>query len=220
VRFFLAGRRDAAPAKSLAAALDSLTGVPDPVRAEVYLLAGDRVAMESVLRSSPSTDAPEWSGFYARLAASEASEGRLDAARAALGRIGPAARDECDALLAARQIERRGADRLAVEAAELRVEAFERDVIPPEAWSPQGTLTVCVDPDVAARRVLRVEVSVRTPALIEFGADGGRRGTALRDGAGIVELPLAGLSGRSVLFLRDIAGGPSKVERAAIVAAP
>jgi hypothetical protein len=104
-----------------------------------------------------------------------------------------------------------------VEAAELRVEAFGRDVIPPEAWTPQGTLTVCVDPDVAARRTLRVDVSVRTPALIEFGADGGRRGTALRDGAGVVELPLAGLSGRSVLFLRDIAGGPTRIDRAAIV---
>lgn len=211
VKFFLEGREEAADGAALARAASGISGVPDPVKARTALLAGDRYAWETVLRGSETVGAFEWTGFFAALAREEVKAGRLEEARDALAQIAEAAQGECDVLLARREVERargKGTEGSpALAACEAGIEAAR---LRPAAFSSAGLLALCIDPEKDGAGVLRVRLAPTAPVLLEWGFDGGTVGSDLVSSARVLEVPLAGLSGRRTFRLASI-GGPRPV---------
>jgi hypothetical protein len=217
IRFFLNGREDSVEGRALANAMEPLSGVPDPIRARVYLLSGDEYALDALLRSSPSVGGFDWTGTFAAIARREAAAGRLAGAREALARIPEAARGACDVLLARRAVAAASGDRREIDEVELRLAAEAAEVFEPEAWSPSRGLLLCLDPEANRSRALQVRLTAAAPAYVEWGWNGVRAGGALvPPGAGVLQLPLEGREGRVTVHLRDRVGGPTRVERTTV----
>jgi hypothetical protein len=206
VRFFLDGRTASVKPEALSRALSSLTNVPDTVRARVALLAGDRFGFEEVLRRSEGAGSLEWTTFFAELSRYELKAGRLEEAAAALKRIAPAARGECEVLLARREVGRARHDGAEEQAAAAGLREAKRGPIAPGDWSASGTLSLCVDPEEDEGAVLLVELVAKKPALVGYGWDGGRSGSVLVDGNGRIEVLLSGLSGRRSFSIQPLFG--------------
>ena len=206
VRFFLDGRTASVKPEALARAVSSLTNVPETVRARVALLAGDRYRVEEILGRSETAGSLEWTTFFVELARTELKAGRIDASEAALKRIAPSARGECEVLLARRDVARARRDGAEEQAAAAGLRAARRGTIAKEDWSASGTLSLCVDPEEDAGSALEVELSARGPALVGNGWDGGRLGTVFLDGRGRIEVPLTGLSGRRSFSIQPVFG--------------
>jgi hypothetical protein len=216
IRFFLEGREGAVPGATLAQAASALTGVPDDVLARIRLEAGDLRGAMALALDSASADSFAWTPFFVRLAAWELRSGRRDAAREALARIVPAARDGCDVLLVRRALAHASGETGEERRLAERIAALRPGKLSPDSWSASGSVSLCIDPERDASRELVVDVVGREPALVEFGWDGGRRGTLLVAPAGRIRLPLREQGGRHVVFVRRLAGGP--VELSALIA--
>jgi hypothetical protein len=216
VRFFLNGREEAARGPALANAIEPLTGVPEPIRAQVSVLAGDEYGLENVLRSPGAAGSLEWTPVFTSLARRELAAGRPARAWEAVSKIPDAARDTCEVLLIRRALASALGDRLEQDNVELRLSA-EADTFDPDAWSPSRSLLICVNPETSAGSNLRVGLSAAAPAYVEWGWNGSRSGAApVPTGSGTLTLPLDGLSGRVSLLLFDRVGGPTQVERTTI----
>jgi hypothetical protein len=200
-RFFLDGRMDAIDAKVLEAAVSSMSGVPAPVRARVALAAGNRAKAEALVREAGSEGAFEWTDYFVDLAREAIARGDLRAAIAAFDRISPSARRECDVLVARRQ----SGEELDPPALSV---TDDSGAILEASWSANGMLGICVDPSLQAGRTLAVTLATSSPALVEWGVNGGRRGTTVVDGEETIKLPLSGMAGRSVVYARALWGGP------------
>jgi hypothetical protein len=206
VRFFLDRSAPEASGAALSSALAGLTGVPDTIRAEVALLAGDRGTVESILRSSPTLGALEWTHFLARLARHETAAGHFDEARRALARIPAAARDSCEVLIARRELARASGDRLAADDTDLLLAAAAREEYPAEAWSESRTLSLCNVPGLAPGRWLRVRLSLEGPSFLEHGWDGARAGALRLEPGQALRVALPERAGRHSFFVRRLAG--------------
>ena len=213
VRFFLDGRTSDVDGPALAQLAADLSGVPDPVRAHLALLAHDRYGFEKLLRASETLGALEWTGFLTELCRAEIESNRIMEAEQAFSRIARAAREECGVLLVRRDLARAtGLPREVEKMAGLLAEACPEH-LGPESWAETGapSLSLCVDPDRDAARKLTIKLVAATPALIAYGWDGARSGTVLVRGEQNLEVPLAGLYGRRILSLVPIAGPRVKV---------
>ncbi|HYM62416.1 MAG TPA: hypothetical protein VEZ11_16150 [Thermoanaerobaculia bacterium] len=194
---------------ALGAAVSALTGVPDPTRARARLFAGEIYGAESLFSRSDSAGSLEWTPFLIDLAQFRLSQSMTDSASAALDSIASAARGECDALLARRQVERQSGSRPPADDAMKQIAAAP-GVVPAERWSRSGTLSLCVDPDSQLRELVTT-VDADAPTLIMWGWNDGREGSAfLRAGRTFLRVPLSGISGRNAFFIRTIAGGMVK----------
>jgi hypothetical protein len=215
VAFFLNGREGDVSAEPLARTVDALAGVPSSIRARAKVLAGDESgALELAGQAEP--DSFEWVPFFVSLARLKLRQGEPAQARAALERLGPAAMDDCDVLLARREVAQVLADGREVESVRQKLESAapggRRD-----SWSPGGTLLLCLDPVRARGHVLQVSTQTAAPAVVSYGWDGGRAGISpIPKGEGVLRIPVAGLSGRRSLSIRALAGGPVQPVKATL----
>ncbi len=219
VRFFLNGREFDVKGETLARSLESLSGVPQAVLARVKLLTGNLGGADEPARGPQGVDASEWTAYFVDLAKLELKRGRAREARAALERVSPDAREECEVLLTRREVARALRDGAELENVNQRVESLRIGSHSAEAALPslQATLSFCLDAEWAKGRVLTLEIEVAAPAVLVYGWDGGRSGTlsALEDSS-ILRVPLRGLSGWRSFSVRASAGGPVRELRAAM----
>jgi hypothetical protein len=206
LRYILDGRSEATSGEAVARAAASLTGVPDPERARLALLAGDRYGWESVLRESKTLGSLEWTTFLAELARAELAGGRHRAAREALERIAPSARGECEALLVRREIAEAEGDEAEAAEADQRLSELRAPDFAFDPSSGASSFSLCVDPRADAGRVLRLELVAMTPALVGWEVNGGRRGSVVASASSLLDVPLDGLQGRTVVSLTTLAG--------------
>lgn len=206
LRYILDGRSEATSGEAVARAAASLTGVPDPERARLALLAGDRYGWESVLRESKTLGSLEWTTFLAELARAELAGGRHRAAREALERIAPSARGECEALLVRREVAEAEGDEAEAAEADQRLSELRAPDFAFDPSSGASSFSLCVDPRADAGRVLRLELVAITPALVGWEVNGGRRGSVVASASSLLDVPLDGLQGRTVVSLTTLAG--------------
>ncbi len=221
VRYFLDGREASVEGEALVRAVAALEGVPDPVRARVAVLAGDRYAWERLIENSETAGTLEWTPFYVDLARAELAAGKPEAARAAVSRISAAARTECAVLLLRRDVaraERRAGGTAGDEEAELAAEIARTrgQLSAVRELSPRGALPVCVDPEEDAKGALVVRFSAAEPALVSWGWNDGRAAKGLAEGDVEIVAPLAGLQGRAFFSARALAGAAPTFVSAAI----
>ncbi len=210
VRFFLNGRERDVKGEAMDRAVEALSGVPQAVRARVKLLAADPHRAQALTGESETEDSFEWTPFFVELAGFELKRGHAREARMALERLAPDAHEECDLLLARREVARALGDGLELDAVSQRLESLSASFYPQGAWSADGTLSLCVDPEQSASRFLTVELVTQSPALVSYGWDGGRLGALLVRGNGVVRVPLTGLIGRRTFSIRALIGGPAR----------
>jgi hypothetical protein len=202
VRHFLEGRMKGVDGTVLAGAASSLTGVPFPTQARLFLAAGLVEIAEELAKGSMTRGSFEWTDYYVELARHRLARGERDMAAEALARIAPAARGECDAAIVAASLAR-----TAPPPQPPAVMASDGSIVP-EAWSANGMLSLCVDPRSMARRTLIVEVTASGEGLVEWGWNDARAGAVSTAGGGAsIRAPLAGFEGREVFFLRPAFGG-------------
>ncbi|MFY9551508.1 MAG: hypothetical protein WAU32_10185 [Thermoanaerobaculia bacterium] len=204
VRFFLDGRESAVPAVTLSRTLDALSDVPDVVTARVKLRAGDVAGAQELADRPQNQGGAEWTVYYADLARLFLKQGHAREARGALDRFSLADRDDCDALLARRDVARALGD-LAEQAivgqrlAPLRSSPHRQDPAPGGA-----RLSICVDPEQAGS--FDVRLIPQGPALVRYGWGAGRDGTLYLKNERVVSVPLAGLAGSRDLIFESVAG--------------
>ncbi len=210
VRFFLDGRESAVGGQILLRSIGALSDVPDLVTARIRLLAGGASAAQEIAARPENQGGPEWSVFYSDLAHHFLKEGRAREARGALDLVPLAARDDCEALIARRDVARALHD--AAELANIAPRLDSLKGAPKSAdVAPGGaTISVCVDPELAAGRSLAITLTPQSPAIVAYGWGGGRAGTVFLQNERAVSLPLTGLSGRRDVTMRALAGGDSR----------
>jgi hypothetical protein len=217
LRFFLDGRTSAVSAEALARTIESLTGVPDAVRAHVYLLAGNLPAAQGLARSTGQVGSFEWDPYSLELSRRMLSAGKHAEARAALMRLSLPARDGCEALLARRALARAAQDSGELAVVQERL-AVLRQTVSGE-WGSRGALSVCVDSE-GNGETLEVSVGSGSPALIAYGFDGGRAGTISVAGeGGSFRVALTGLAGQRTLWASFLIGGGDRSLHASLKAA-
>jgi hypothetical protein len=192
--------------EAIARAVAGLTGVPAPVRARTKLLTGEITAAED-LAGSDATGSSAWSGFFVSLARFHRSRGSHLEARLALERLAPEAREECEAALERREIARALKDKDELDAVRRAIVLKAPSDLQPW-WSNGTALSLCLDPEQAARGSLDIELAGDAPAVVAFGWDGGRLGSLVVEKTGSVSMPLSGLTGRRIFWVRTLAGGP------------
>jgi hypothetical protein len=209
IRFFLAGRMKGIDGTVLAGAASSLTGVPFPMQARLFLAAGLVEIAEELEKGSMTRGSFEWTDYYVELARYHLGRNDRDKAAEALGRISPAARGECEAALVGALLAR------AAPPPQPAAVMSAGGAIVDESWSTNGMLSLCVDPRAMAKRSLVVDVKAGGDGLVEWGWNDARTGTVAAGGSGAsIRVPLSGIEGREVFFLRP-ALGASIVSRAA-----
>jgi hypothetical protein len=219
VRFFLnrrivpdrrgaRGLEIASGGAAIATAVNSLTGVPEPIRARARLLGGDIEGARSMFERSDSAGSFEWTPFLLDLAEFRLMQGSAEDARAALEGLAPAARSECDVLIVRRKIARLGGEN--------ETPAIAHGTAMP-AWSSSGVLSLCIDPEEGDAQQLAATIESPAPALVSWGWNDGRQGSAyVAAGRTTLRVPLTGHNGRSNFFIRALAGGPITLGATAI----
>ena len=214
VRFFLEGRTSAVASEALARAIESLTGVPDSVRAHVYLLADNLAAAQGLARSGSSIGSFEWDPYQLELSRRMLAAGKLAEARTALTRLSLLGGDGCEALLARRAYARAAQNSGELAAVEERLAALRQTVS--GEWGSRGALSICIDPEIGGGSLL-VSVGPGSPALIAYGFDGGRAGTASIGGdGGSLGVSLVGLTGQRTLWTSLLIGGRDRSIQASL----
>ncbi len=219
VRFMLDGRTDLVSGRALERLAAGLAGVPDPVKAELSLLADNRYAWEKVVRSTMTLGSFEWTPFLVRLARWHLAARDAEEAALALRQLAPRAREECEALLVRRDVARARDDRGELEAVERSLEASTAPASGREAWSKSGSLPLCVDPERKDRLILRVRFESPSAAFLAYGWDGGRIGTLVVEHDTELEVLLDGLSGRRFFRITALAGPAPVLLGSTLVAA-
>jgi hypothetical protein len=194
VRYFLSGRTDGVKGSVLLRTIDSLAGVPVPIVAQIHVLAGDLAGAESIAKSSDSFGTFEWTPYVVELARRWNAQGDKTRARAAIAQLAPAARDECNVLVARREID--GRETVAVDSRDL------------SSQSMVGTpIALCMDQGTR----LNVRVTSADPFIVDYGWDGARSASALVTPASL-SLTLAAPPGMRQLMTRSaIAGAAAEV---------
>jgi hypothetical protein len=213
VRYFLAGREADVPPRTLARALEPLSGVPAIVAARVKLMLGDVEGANELSQDSDEEGSIEWTPYYVTLSKYELSQGKPALASSALARVAPAIREECEVLIARREVARALDDQREIQTSQDSLERTRSAFDPQQAWSPNGTLSVCIDPERAARWLLNVDLVAEKPAIVGYGWDGGRLGTLFVPETGTLSMPLQGLSGRRTFAVETLLGGKVHVAR-------
>jgi len=215
VRYFLNGRNSDVKVSALVRAVASLSEVPDAVRARVKLLGGDWKGAEEIANKAENLDPLEWTSYFVELSRFHLGRGNAGEARKALERFAEG-QEECDLLLARREIARALQEKPLLEAAQEDLNQKWRLFDPQNAWSAMGTLSVCVDPERVGNQTLSVSFASESPAIVSYGADGGRSGTLVVGKSAAASIPLRGFSGLRTFEIQTVIGGPARVSGTAI----
>jgi hypothetical protein len=222
VRFFLnrrivpgssgaRGIETAAGGAVVSSVVSSLSGVPEPIRARARLLGGDVEGAQSIFERSDSAGSFEWTPFLLDLASYRMAQNSLDTARAALEALAPAARGECDSVVVHRRL-------AALDGSSAGTAIPASTALPPTAWSSNGSLSLCIDPDAATIHQLVTAVEAPRPVLVAWGWNDGRQGILQLDaGRTVVRVATTGRAGRQTFFIRSLTGaritpGPATLE--------
>jgi hypothetical protein len=218
VRFFLNGRETQIAGPVLQRSLASFPDVPAEVRHRVALLAGSPEAGRRLMETAPEGD-PDWTPALLLFARQQLAAGNASGARRALDAVLEPIREDCEGLIVQRELAQAINAALPAETYGLRLAALLPGELPADAWSSERTVGLCLDPTTSV--ALEIEIASPQEAFVEYGWNGGRRGTVrVGPGSGTVALTISGESGRGVLFLRDLAGGPTRPGRLRIAARP
>lgn len=211
VRYFLAGRMDGIDGEVLAGTASSLSGVPFPTQARLFLAAGLVRSAEELASGSVTKGTFEWTDYYVDLARYHLARNARESAGEALDRIAATARGECNAALL------RASLAAAPPPPEPIAMTAQDGSILPEAWATNGMLSLCVDPRATAGRTLVIDLVTEGDGLVEWGWNDARSATvSAAGGAATIRVPLSGREGRHVVFARPALGGKI-VSRAARV---
>lgn len=184
----------------IATVVNSLSGVPDPVRARARLLGGDVEGAQAIFERSDSAGSFEWTPFLLDLASYRMAQNSLDAARAALTALALSARGECDAVVLRRRL-------AALDGSTENAPVPVTLALPPTAWSSTDSLSLCLDPEATSVHELATTVDSTAPVLVAWGWNDGRHGILQLDaGKTTVRVATAGRGGRQVFFIRSLTG--------------
>jgi len=209
VRFFLDHREKDVPGEVLVRATDALTAVPDTVRARVRLLAGDVPAAEAIRERSSVPGSYEWVPYLVELGRGKLASGDAGGARAILKGLSASAAEGCDALLLRRDVALSLGDAEEATAVTRRLAGTLHDVIPAEAWSAGGLMSLCLDQKATGKGQIRIALQTDGPSIVAFGWNGGRQGSVfVPGGSSSLVLPVPEVSGRQTLFVAREAGSP------------
>jgi len=198
VTYLMARTRDPRVTEALARAVEALAGVPDPIRARAAAMAGDLYEAERIHRDSGGGTGFEWTPYLLAAARSSLASGDPETAVAALGRLAPAARRECDSLLVLREVAFAQGQRDAA------LPVVRPAVFDPADWG-RGSIVVCIDP--LHDRTLAVTLQTDAATLLQYGFDGARLGTlSLPPGLTRLRVPLGGREGRHMFALQPFSG--------------
>ena len=184
--------------RSIASMTSAIPDAPEAVLARTHLRAGDFDAAEEIERQTPAAGSSEWLPYYVELARAHIAARRLGEAGAALERIAPATRRNCDVLLALRDLagaRRDDAERIARDA-----EIASTQTASIQDWTSQSPRSVCVDPNRFGSSVT-IDVRAPVPSLVTYGWVGGQLGRAMVDGDGSIRFPRGNVQGRRAVFL-------------------
>jgi hypothetical protein len=184
----------------IATVVNSLIGVPEPIRARARLLGGDVEGAQTLFERSDSAGSFEWTPFLLDLAAYRMSQSSFDAARGAIEALAPAARNECEAVVVRRRL-------AALDGTNDRIPMPATASLPAAAWSTNGSLSVCIDPEAGAVREIATSVEAPAPTLVAWGWNDGREGILQLDaGRTIVRVATSSHAGRQAFFVRSLTG--------------
>jgi hypothetical protein len=214
VRFFLAGREADVRPSALGRALEFLSGVPDSVRAEVQVLNGETGEAEELAAAAGGAGESEWTSYFVRLARAYISRGQAGEAAEALARLAPAAREECDGVLARRDIARALGDSDDAQSLDQRLAGLRAAAQSQEDWSSSENLSLCVAPEDIRNGALTVEIEAKNPAIVAYGWDGGRSGIVALSRVNRLNVPLPRAPGRRIFTIETAVGGPVRLGEA------
>jgi hypothetical protein len=206
VRFLLDAPLENVSFPGLSRAVTSLSAVPEPVLAQTLLLHGDQAGAEA-LRAAATGPAQDWVEFELRSARLALRRGGAAEARRALDRLRPEETDTCDAVLVRREVAQRLADSAEVAELERRLAELRIDTGGSADWPRGGRLAVCIDPTVQERS-LGVVLAAKSPAIVAYGWDQSKTGTALVTSERDLAVPLEGRTGGRTFWFAALAGGP------------
>lgn len=206
IRFLLDAPLENVSLPGLSRAVTSLSAVPEPLLAQTLLLNGDQADAEA-LRAAATGPAQDWVAYDLRSARLALRRGGADDARRALDRLRPEETDTCDAVLVRREVAQRLADSAEVAALERRLAEVRIDVDASAGWPRGGRLAVCIDPTARARS-LGVGLVATSPAIVAYGWDQSRTGTALVTSERDLDVLLEGRTGGRTFWFAALAGGP------------
>ncbi|HXA20500.1 MAG TPA: hypothetical protein VN380_26205 [Thermoanaerobaculia bacterium] len=182
----------------LATVVNSLSGVPAPIRARARLLGGDVEGAQTIFERSDSAGSFEWTPFLLDLASYRIEQNSLDAARAAMESLALTARNECDAVVLRRRL-------AALDGSTENAPIPVTMSLPASAWSSTGSLSLCLDSEAATVRDLAVTMDAAGPVLVAWGWNEGRHGILQLDaGKTTVRVSTSGRAGRQVFFIRSL----------------
>lgn len=203
LRFFLSGRMSGVDGTVLAGAASSLSDVPFPTQARLFLAAGLLGSAEELANGSVTKGTFEWTDYYVDLARYHLARNSRESAADALGRIAATARGECNAAMLLSSL----APGQKPPPQPIAMTAGDGSILS-EAWASNGMLSLCIDPRVMAGRTLVVELATEGNGLVEWGWNDARSATvAAVEGTATLRVPLSGLEGRSVFFAQPALGG-------------
>ncbi|MGK2856311.1 MAG: hypothetical protein ACSLFQ_03795 [Thermoanaerobaculia bacterium] len=212
LRYFLSGRMRGVDGEVLAGAASSLSGVPFPTQARLFLAAGLVRSAEELENGSMTKGTFEWTDYYVELARYHLARNAREEALEALNRIAATARGECDAALMRAAL----ASGAPPAPKPIATSAADGSIVP-EAWAVNGMLSLCIDSRAMAKRTLVVDLATEGDGMVEWGWDDSRSATVASSGGTVtIRVPLADREGRSVFFARPALGGKI-VSRAARV---
>jgi hypothetical protein len=184
----------------LATVVNSLSGVPEPIRARARLLGGDVEGAKTIFERSDSAGSFEWTPFLLDLASYRMDQNSLDAARAEIDALALTARNECDAVVLRRRL-------AALDGSTENAPIPITMSLPASAWSSTGSLSLCFDSEAATVRDLAVTIDAASPVLVAWGWNDGRHGILQLDaGKTTVRVSTTGRAGRQVFFIRSLTG--------------
>jgi hypothetical protein len=210
VRFFLDGRESAIPADTLWRTIAALSDVPDYVVARVKLRMGDVSGSQEIAAHPADPGAPEWVPYYASLARVLIREGRGREARGALDLVPLSAREDCDGLLARRDVARALKDSAEQTIVVQRLDALRGAQRSVDVAEEGGTLSLCLDPEQGNSQAIGVRMVSSGESIVEYGWGRGRSGRLLLQGERAVSVPFGGLSGRRDLTVRTVGGAGTR----------
>lgn len=222
IRYFLAAPERLEPGPALLNAASGLMGIPEPVRARLFLAGGDTYGWRKLFDDAEGSLSSQWIPFLTDLARRLLAAEDPVGAEAVVRRIPRHSAAECEVVLVRREVARVREDAAALSAlAALHDEAFPES-ISTKSWPANGgagTLGVCVDPERDSGRELVVRVKSPAPSLQWWGWDGGRRGTVLVDGEKTLTFPLEGLAGQRTFAMGPLTGAGVTLLEARIASA-
>jgi len=171
--------------------------VPEPIRARPALIGGDVEGAQTLFERSDSAGSFEWTRFCSTSRHNRMSQSSFDAARGAIEALARRRVNECEAVVVRRRL-------AALDGTNDRIPMPATPVLPAAAWSSNGSLSVCIDPEAGAVREISTKVEAPAAALVTWGWNDGREGILQSTPAApSFAWATSGHGGRQTFFIRS-----------------